>query len=84
MCAERLWELFSAAISTLACGRFRFCATCDEVSVGRDVGRNVRVSATSEQDIIEYHVDVTEREMHLMPVRMRLDVRQRVACHHTR
>ena len=37
------------------------------------VFNTTRVAATSEQDIIEYHVDVTEREVHLMPVRMRPD-----------
>lgn len=32
-----------------------------------------RVAATSDQDVIEYHVDVTEREVRLMPVRTRPD-----------
>ena len=32
-----------------------------------------RIVATSDQDVIEYHVDVTEAEVRLMPVRTRPD-----------
>ena len=32
-----------------------------------------RVAATSEKDVVEYHVDVTEREVRLLPVRTRPD-----------
>ena len=32
-----------------------------------------RVAATSERDVVEYHIDVTDNEVVLMPVRTRPD-----------